>query len=262
MLKTVRQSVMLLMGAMAMINTAFAEMAVKTMAYEQDGVQFEGFLVYDATIKAPRPAVLMVPNWLGPTEAAIEKAKQVAGDRYVVFVADMYGVGVRPQNATEAGKAAGAVRADRAMMRARAQRALDVLTDQKQASLSPGKLAAIGFCFGGGTVLELARSGADVDAVVSFHGNLDTPEPADAKQIRSKVLVLHGAIDPYVPKEQVDAFTDEMNAAQVDWQLVSFGGAVHSFTDPHAKQAGAAEYHPLVAKRAFGMMEQLFQEVF
>lgn len=262
MFRLMQQSVLVLIGVMVMASGAAAGMTVKTMKYEQDGVQFEGFLVYDDTVSKPRPGLVMVPNWMGPTAAAIEKAKQVAKDRYVVLVADMYGVTVRPANADEAGKAAGAVRADRAMMRARAQRAVDVLTAQKHVPLAPGKLAAIGFCFGGGTVLELARSGADIAAVVSFHGNLDTPDPADAKRIRSKVLVLHGAVDPYVPKEQVDAFMTEMKDAEVDWQLVSFGGAVHSFTDPHAKQAGAAEYHPVVAKRAFGMMEQLFDEVF
>lgn len=175
----------------------------------------------------------------------------------------MYGKSIRPSNAEEAGAAASKVRADRPLMRKRAQAAVDVLKAQdSEVALDLDKLGAIGFCFGGGTVLELARSGAPLKGFVSFHGNLDTPNPADAKNIKAPVLVLHGADDPAVPQEQVDGFIAEMKAAKTDWQLVSYGGAVHSFTNPKANVPGRNEYHPVVAARAFKAMNDLFDEVF
>lgn len=241
---------------------AQADMTVQNVAYEIDGKPFQGVLVFDDSVSTPRPGVLMVPNWMGVTEQAAEKAAKVAGSEYVVFVADMYGKDIRPQNADEAGAAATVVRSDRPLMRHRVNAALSVLRDQADiVPLQTDNLVAIGFCFGGGAVLELARSGTEIKGVVSFHGNLDTPTPEDAKAIKMPVLVLHGADDPFVPQEQVSAFEDEMRNAKVDWQLISYGGAVHSFSDPYATMTGKAEYHPLVAKRAFGAMRQFFNEV-
>ena len=241
---------------------AQADITVQTVLYEIDGQPYEGLLVFDEAVTTPRPGVLMVPNWMGVTEAAAEKAAKVAGSEYVVFVADMYGRDIRPQKADEAAAAATTVRNDRPMMRARANAALDVLRAQQGAvPLDIDNLAAIGFCFGGGTVLELARSGTEIRGVVSFHGNLDTPNPDDAKAIRMPLLVLHGADDPFVPEQQVADFSAEMRAANVDWQLISYGGAVHSFSDPYAAMPGKAEYNPVVAKRAFLAMKQFFAEV-
>ncbi|MDH1262805.1 dienelactone hydrolase family protein [Pseudomonas sp. GD03944] len=245
--------------------TGLAEAAVvsKPVPYEIDGEAFEGVLIYDDAVTTPRPGLVMVPNWLGVTDKAAEKAARAASDKYVVFVADMYGKAIRPSNPDEAKKAATTVRSDRPLMRKRAQAAVDVLKAQAgQVALDTSKLGAIGFCFGGGTVLELARSGADLKAFVSFHGNLDTPNPADAKNIKAPVLVLHGADDPAVPPAQVEGFIAEMTAAKADWQLVSYGGAVHSFTDPYAKAPGSNEYHPVVAKRAFKAMNDLLDETF
>ena len=238
---------------------AQADITVEQMDYEIDGKPFEGRLVYDASVQGPRPGVLMVPNWMGVTDAAVEKASKVAGTDYVVFVADMYGRDIRPANAEEAGAAASTVRDDRALMRTRVNAALDLLAGQAQAPVTSGQLVAIGFCFGGGSVLELARSGTDLKGVVSFHGNLDTPNPADAANIKAPILVLHGADDPFVPEQQVADFQAEMRGAGVDWQLISYGGAVHSFSDPN--MAGKAEYHPVVAKRSFAAMQQFFDEV-
>nr|WP_313053792.1 dienelactone hydrolase family protein [Pseudomonas lopnurensis] len=247
-------------------GAAEAAMVSEPVAYEIDGEAFEGLLVYDDAVTAPRPGLVMVPNWLGVTERSAEKAARAAGDKYVVLVADMYGKAVRPSNADEARAAASALRADRALMRKRAQAAVDVLKAQGDAvALDTARLGAIGFCFGGGAVLELARSGADLAAFVSFHGNhgnLDTPNPDDARNIEAPVLVLHGADDPSVSKEQLDGFVAEMQAAGVDWQLVSYGGAVHSFTDPYANVPGRNEYHPRVAQRAFQAMNDQFDEVF
>src|SRR3990167_4338315 len=202
-----------------LVGVAEAAVVVKPVPYEIDGEAFEGMLIYDDAVTSPRPGLLMVPDWLGVTESSAKQAELVAGDKYVVFMADMYGKAVRPSNAQEAGA-------------------------------------------GGGAVLELARSGADLQGFVSFHGNLDTPNPADAQNIQAPVLVLHGADDPSVPPEQVEGFIAEMKAANTDWQLVSYGGAVHSFTNPQANTPGRNQYHPQVAARSYRAMNDLFDEVF
>ncbi|MFI8580886.1 dienelactone hydrolase family protein [Ectopseudomonas khazarica] len=247
----------------AFAGLADAAVVAKAVPYEIDGEAFEGVLLYDDSVTTPRPGLLAIPNWMGVNDDTVAKAARAAGSRYVVFLADMYGKAVRPSNADEARAAATSVRADRALMRRRAQAAVEVLKAQgDEVALDTRKLGAIGFCFGGGAVLELARSGAPLQGFVSFHGNLDTPNPADAKNIQAPVLVLHGADDPAVPQAQVDGFVAEMKAAGVDWQLVSYGGAVHSFTDPKANVPGRNHYHPVVAARAFKAMNDLFDEVF
>ncbi|WP_417312458.1 dienelactone hydrolase family protein [Ectopseudomonas khazarica] len=247
----------------AFAGLADAAVVAKAVPYEIDGEAFEGVLLYDDSVTTPRPGLLAIPNWMGVNDDTVAKAARAAGSRYVVFLADMYGKAVRPSNADEARAAATSVRADRALMRRRAQAAVEVLRAQgDEVALDTRRLGAIGFCFGGGAVLELARSGAPLQGFVSFHGNLDTPNPADAKNIQAPVLVLHGADDPAVPQAQVDGFVAEMKAAGVDWQLVSYGGAVHSFTDPKANVPGRNHYHPVVAARAFKAMNDLFDEVF
>ncbi|MGJ8726077.1 MAG: dienelactone hydrolase family protein [Roseibacillus sp.] len=242
--------------------SASAELIQKKVAYSDADTQFEGVLVYDDSLTDPAPAILMVPNWMGVTESAVKKAAEVAGTNRVVFVADMYGADVRPTNMGEAGEAAGAVRADREMMRSRAQLALDTFLKQ-EAPLDKDKTAAIGFCFGGGTVLELGRSGADLDAIVSFHGDLVSPTlAADAAKTKAAVLVLHGAADPFVPQEDVAQFEQAMLTTDTDWQLIQFSNTVHSFTDPEATMIGKAEFHELSNERSFFYMNQLFASLF
>lgn len=235
----------------------------ETIRYSKEETEFSGVLVYHDSVESAKPGIFMVPNWMGVTDAAVRKAKKIAGREYVVFVADMYGRDVRPANSEEAGEAAGFVREDRELMRRRARLGLDTfLREASDAPLDTRKTAAIGFCFGGGTVLEFARGGAALDAVVSFHGDLASPtlEP-DAADTRAKVLVLHGADDPYVPQEDVERFIAAMRETEVDWQLLQFGNAVHSFTNPSASQEGKAEYDERAAGRAFRQMNLLFDSV-
>ncbi len=239
-------------------------MVERTVSYELDGIRFESTFVFDADEDDRRPGILMIPNWMGPdTAGTLDKAKKIADDDYVVMIVDMYGVDVRPANSGEAGAAAGAVRADREIMRARAAKALEVFREHaNELPLKRNQIAAIGFCFGGGVVLEMGRAGAALDAVVSFHGDLLSPTlETDAGNTQAKVLVLHGAADPYVPQEHVQTFVDAMLKTDVDWQLVQFSHAVHSFTDPNANAPGQAQYHPRTAKRAFEIMEDLFEEI-
>ena len=243
------------------ISLAHAEVKVERIDYQIDGEPYQGLLVYDDTVTTPRPGLLMVPNWLGATDRAAEKAARAASDKYVVFVADLYGKDMRPSGPEDAGKFAGALRGDRPLMRKRTQASLDELLKRSD-KVDTRQVGAIGFCFGGGAILELARSGAPLSAFVSFHGNLDTPNPGDNGNIKGSVLVLHGADDPAVPKQQVDDFVAAMQKTEVDWQLVSYGNAVHSFTDPYANVPGRNEYNPLVAERAFQAMHNLLDQAF
>ena len=255
--------VLLLLSVEGRALRSSGELVAKPTRYELDGKTFESTLVFDAGVEDARPGLLMVPNWMGPTAAAVEKAKRIAGDDYVVMVVDMYGLDVRPKDSQEATAAAGAVRADRAMMRARAAKALEVFRGKAgELPLEAERIGAIGFCFGGGTVLELGRSGARLDAIVSFHGDLSSPTlQADAAATRAKVLVLHGADDPFVPQEHVQEFVAAMSETDVDWQLVQYSGAVHSFTNPDAAMEGQAAYDERASRRAFAAMEGLLDEL-
>lgn len=235
----------------------------KAIAYEVDGLPFEGRLIYDSSSTKKRPALLMAPNWMGPTPAAFEQAQQIAGKDYVIFVADVYGTAVRPKNSDEAGAAAKTLYGDAAAMRARIDKALQVMKAQAgTAPIDLKHIGAIGFCFGGSNVLELARTGADIAGVVTFHGTLKKVADTPDAPFKAKILALHGADDPYVDAAQVAGFEQEMRDAKVDWQLVKFGNTVHSFTDPDAHAAGQADYNPASARRAFKMMHNFFDEIF
>jgi dienelactone hydrolase len=234
----------------------------KAVSYSLDGKPFEGVLVYDDAVKGARPGLLMVPNVMGISEANLKQADVMAGQRYVLFVADMFGKDAHPKSMEEGSKMAGPVKGDRKVMRARINQALSTfLATGKDVPVDLKKVGAIGFCFGGTSVIELARSGADVRGVVSFHGGLDAAMPTEAKP-KARVLALHGAEDPSMTPADVKAFTDDMRRVGADWTLVEFGGAVHSFTDVNAKTPGRALYDEKVARRAYQMMHDFFDEAF
>ncbi|MCU1716934.1 dienelactone hydrolase family protein [Pseudomonas sp. 5P_3.1_Bac2] len=245
------------------VGDSAVQFVLKPVAYEFNGEALEGLLIYSQHITEPRPGLVVLPNWLGINEDSARKAIRVAGNRYVVFLADMYGKDVRPENADEAQVVSSKLRSDRPEMRGRALAAVSALRAQADAAaIDLNNLGAVGFCFGGSCALELARAGADLQGFVSFHGSLDTPHPIDAHNIKAPVLVLHGAEDPIVTKEQVDGFIAEMRLARVDWQLFIYGGAVHSFTSLKANVPGVGEYHPVAAARAFKAMNDFFDEAF
>ncbi|MDH4581807.1 dienelactone hydrolase family protein [Pseudomonas sp. BN415] len=234
----------------------------QVLGYTCDGLAFESRLVFDAGDTASRPGLLMAPNWFGVSDGAVDLAGQVASRGYRVLLVDLYGAAVRPGSPAEAGAAMLPLKQDRVLMRRRLVAALDALRGQQAVLMDGKRLAAFGFCFGGTCALELARAGAPLKAAVSFHGALDTPDPSDARNIQGAVLVLDGALDPLVPREQLPAFAREMGEAGVDWQLLSYGGAVHSFTDPAANHPGTAQYNATVSRRAFTAMYALLDEVF
>lgn len=242
--------------------SAFAKPVAEPVSWAHGGVDFDGYLVYDDSGSGKRPGLVMVPNWMGVNDSAIDKAKALAGDDYVILLVDMYGRGVRPANAEAAGKAAGAVYADREALRGRINMALGVLRSAAgKAPLDASRLGGIGFCFGGAVVLELARSGADVAGVVSFHGNLSTPIPARPGDVKASLLVLNGADDSYVPAEQIATFQKEMTDAKADWQFVNYSGAVHCFAEADANSPGCL-YEPRAARRAYAAMGGFFDERF
>jgi len=241
---------------------AYAELHKEVLQYEHGDVALEGYLVYDDAIKGARPGILVVHDWMGLGPYAKMRADQLAELGYAAFAIDMYGKGIRPKDSKEASAQASIYRKDRGLMRSRARAGLDVLMSQPL--VDARRIAAIGYCFGGSTVLELARSGADIAGVVSFHGNLDTPRPEDTRNIKAKVLVLHGADDPFVPEKDVAAFQEEMRQAKVDWQMVIYGGAVHSFSNPNSgddPSTGAA-YDEKADKRSWEAMRVFFEELF
>ncbi len=241
---------------------AQAEVRTEVVEYKQGDAVLEGYLAYDDAVKGKRPGVLIVHEWMGVNQYVKKRAEQLAKLGYVAFAADIYGKDVRPKTRDEAAAESKKYKADRKLMRARVNAGLDVLKNHKLADTK--RTAAIGYCFGGTTVLELARSGADVTGIVSFHGGLDTPNINDAKNIKGKVLVLHGGDDSFVPAEQVASFQDEMRKAGVDWNMVIYGGAVHSFTNPDSgnDNSKGAAYNEKADRRSWEDMKQFFSEIF
>ena len=251
-----------LSSLLAFLGVARAEVVGKDVEYTQDKTVLQGYLAYDDSLKGKRPGVLVVHEWTGLGPYVKRRCEQLAKQGYVAFGADIYGKGVRPQTPQAAGAEAGKYKNDRALLRARVRAALEVLKNHELTDAK--RMAAIGYCFGGTAVLELARSGAEIAGVVSFHGGLSSPTPGDAKNIKAKVLALHGADDPNVPPTEVTAFENEMRQGGVDWQLIAYGGAVHSFTDWDAgnDNSRGAAYNERADRRSWEAMKQFFAELF
>jgi dienelactone hydrolase len=240
-----------------------AEVQTKVVEYQDGDETLSGFAAWDtAAPQGKLPGVLVVHQWLGLTDYEQSRCKQLASLGYVAFALDIYGKGVRPANMQEAAAKSSEYKSDRAMYRRRLNLGLEQL--RKLPSVDAKQLAAIGYCFGGTGVLELARSGAEIAGVVSFHGGLDSPSPADGKNIKAKILVLHGADDPFVPQTDINLFVAELNAAHVDWQMIHYSGTVHSFTQPNAgnDNSRGAAYNRSADLRSWAAMQSFFAELF
>ena len=238
--------------------------ALRTELVEyRDGEQLlEGYFAWDDSKAGRRPGVLVVHEWTGINAHTRDVADRLAKLGYAALAVDVYGKGVRPSAPKDAGAEAGKYKQDRALFRQRLLAGYRTLLEQRQ--VDGQRTAAVGYCFGGTGVLELARAGADLDGVVSVHGGLDSPTPADGQNIKAKVLILHGAEDPYVPQQDIDALLTELRSAKVDWQMISYSGAVHAFSNPASgndPSTGAA-YHEAADRRSWLAMQQFLQEIF
>lgn len=237
-------------------------MKTEDISYRDGALNMSGYAAYDDTKTGKRPGVLVVHEAWGLGEHVMERAKMLAKMGYVALAADMYGDRKQIGTMDEVMKVVGDLRANPQKLRSRARAALAALAALPQTDAS--RLGGIGFCFGGTTVLELARDGADLAGVVSFHGGLETQAPAEAGKVKASVLVCTGADDPMIPPAQVNAFEDEMRKAGADWQVISYGGTVHSFTNPRADGSIAPGilYNKSADHRSWAAMTAFFGEVF
>lgn len=227
---------------------------LQRVAYEFGGLPMEGTLALpaNASKEQPVPAVLIVPNWMGPGPYSDAMAMELAKRGVAAFVVDMYGVAIRPETVQAAAAAASEInQGDRAAVRDRANRAVDVLRARPE--VDKNRIAAIGFSFGGTVVLELARSGTALNGVVSFHGGLDTPLPEENSKIKAPLLILQGAKDPYVPSTEIMKFSAQLRETEVVWTMGMFGQAASAFTNPAANNKGREEFNERAARQAWDM---------
>jgi dienelactone hydrolase len=238
-------------------------MQTQDINYRDQAVNLNGYLAFDETAAEPRPGVLVFHEGLGLGDFAMARARRLAELGYVAFAADMFGDRRQARNLQEVANLVGGLRGDPQSLRARGRAALTTLAALPQ--VDTNRLGAIGFCFGGTVVLELARDGADLAAVVSFHGVLTTKSSAVSGKVKARVLVCTGADDPLAPPDQVKAFEDEMRGAGVaDWQVISYGNTLHGFTNPAAdgSMLRSALYNAQADRRSWASMRSLLEEAF
>jgi len=239
-----------------------AAIKTETVSYEDGETALKGFLVYDDAVKGRRPGIIVVHEWWGLNDYVKRRAELLAERGFVAFAVDMYGDDKVTEHAKDAKAWMTQITKNIAAWQQRALLGLDIL--KKHPLVDPDRTAAIGYCFGGATVMEMAYAGADLDGVVSFHGSLPPATTEQQKKIKAKVLVAHGAEDPFVPPERVLAFQRALDAAGADWQMVTYGGALHGFTNPEADAYGmdGVKYDKEADRRSWALMQSFFKEIF
>jgi dienelactone hydrolase len=242
--------------------TAQAKVVTSAVPYEHNGVKLQGYMAYDDSVQGKRPGVLVVHEWWGLNDYARGRAEQLAAMGYVAFALDMYGAGKVTQHPSQASEWSKQVTQNMDLWRGRALAGLEVL--KRNPNVDQSRIAAIGYCFGGSTVQELAYSGAHIRGVVSFHGSLIPPPEGAAGVVKAKILICHGADDPFTKNDQLIEYLDAMRQSGLDWQMVIYGGARHSFTNPDADKMGmdALRYSPSADARSWSHMKVFFQEIF
>jgi len=243
-------------------TAAMGAIKTKTIEYKVEGETMEGYLAWDDAQTGNRPGVLVLHEWKGLVDFTRDRAEALAKLGYLAFAADLYGKGIRPATNDEAKVQAGKMRGDRVLLRKRVNAGLELL--RKHAGVDGKRLAAVGYCFGGMSALELARSGGDVQGIVVLHGSYDTAAPEDMKNFKGKALVIQGSLDQASPPEKVAALEKEFSDAGVDWQLVMYGGAAHAFTNPSAGNdpSKGAAYDAKATARSWEAMQVFFGELF
>lgn len=242
-----------------------AEVVQRDVQYDANGIQLVGYLAYDDAVQGERPGVLVVHEWWGLNDYARSRARQLAELGYTALALDMYGGGKQASHPDQAGAFASQLSEHPEEVKARFNAGLELLKAEE--TTDDDRIAAIGYCFGGGVVLNMARLGTDIDGVVSFHGSLASDIEAKPGQVKAKILVLHGADDPFVPQDDVQNFKEEMETAGADYKFIAYPGAVHSFTNPDADRAGKEFNLPLAYnaeadKASWAEMQAFFGRLF
>ncbi len=262
MMEVSRAALLLVVFSWAVPSTVPAEIQEEILAYEHGGTSLEGVIFYNDATTGERPGVLVVHEWWGLNDYAKRRARQLAELGYAAFAVDMYGKGKVTTHPEQAGEWVGIITANTERWQKRAVIAHELLKAHPR--VDAGKTAAIGYCFGGASVMQLAYSGSDVLGVVSFHGSLPVPTPAEASAITARIMVQHGAADSFVRAERVADFQAALDSAGVDWQMTYHAGARHSFTNPAADAAGmdGLRYDAKADRRSWAAMRTFFSELF
>ena len=260
-----KQTILFILLILATASTALAALQTKEVDYTVGDTVMKGYLAYDDAITGKRPGILVVHEWWGHNPYARKRAEMLAGLGYTALAVDMYGEGRTAAHPEDAGKFSGEIRKNMPLGTARFKAAMELL--QNEPTVAPGKIAAIGYCFGGAVVLEMARAGIDLDGVASFHGSLGTPNPAKPGAVKARILVLNGGDDPFVKPEEIEAFKKEMDEAGVNYRFISYPGAKHSFTNPDADKFGKEFSIPLAYnkeadEKSWQEMQKLFIKIF
>lgn len=254
--------VFILVSLLALGTGAEAKIVSAEVPYQHHDVTLTGYLAYDDAIEGKRPGVLVVHEWWGLNEYAKKRARQLAGLGYVAFAVDMYGQGKVTSHPQQASEWSQEITANITLWQERAAAGLDVL--RKDPRVDPSRIGAVGYCFGGATVQQLAYSGADLQGVASFHGSPVPVKEGQAGQVKAKILILHGASDPLVKDAEIRSYIDAMEKSGLDWHMVIYGGARHSFTNPDADKAGMAplKYSASADRRSWEHTTLFFNEAF
>jgi dienelactone hydrolase len=247
---------------LAFHGSLHAEVKSKAIPYKHGDLELEGYFAWDDAVSGKRPGVLVVHEWWGLNDYARRRADQLAKLGYAAFALDMYGKGKLTEHPTEAREWAAKVRKNVDEWQKRAMAGFDVLKSQEQCDTS--QIAAMGYCFGGSTVLQMAYTGADLKGVVTFHGALPIPEESQAKAIKARILVCHGAADRFIPEDVIEKFRHVLDQTEVDWMMVYYAGARHSFTDPDADKHGVdgMKYQKKADERSWDEMREFYKEIF
>lgn len=256
---------LLLLSLVYALPAAATALHTEAVDYRAGAAILKGYLAYDPAVEAKRPGVLVVPEWWGLNDYARRRTRELAELGYVALAVDMYGEGKSTQDPAQAGQWADAIGQHPEVAQARFAAALNLLRSHPRVDAQ--QLAAIGYCFGGTVVLNMARAGADLDGVVSFHGTLPVDEPPQPGEVDAKVLVLHGAADDFISDAQMATFKRQMKAAGADFKIIAYSGAKHSFTNPAADEAAEkfgldVAYDPRADRRSWQDMRAFFERIF